>query len=63
MVGGQLGSKTFWSNFEVLNDISGGQTIIPLCRNLEHYSTLKDISNGARKTSNEVHSKFMPLVS
>jgi len=29
MVGGELGSKTFWSHFEVLNDISGGQTIIP----------------------------------
>ena len=29
MVGGELESKTFWSHFEVLNDISGGQTIIP----------------------------------
>ena len=29
MGGGEFGSKTFWSHFQVLNDISGGQTIIP----------------------------------
>ena len=34
MVGGELESKTFWSHFDVLNDISWRQMIIPCAETL-----------------------------